>query len=209
MDSAGMLTKIAGNLVKSASSGEMVAVGSFWKTQTCVIHFMRRFGCPLCRLGARELSTLKPQLDAHNIRLIGIGLEEFGLQEFVEGKFWDGELYVDLKKQTYAAIGYKRFSYWNILAAVFSKKAREALNKSKAQGITGNMKGDGLGTGGVLIVSEGGKQVLLDFKQSSPGDHVQLVDVLKALGIDEPVPSLESPKKAEENKSDAAEGGKL
>jgi len=143
----------------------------------------------LCRLGAKELSSLRAQLDAHNVRLVGVGLEEFGVEEFVEGKFWDGELYIDLKKQTYADIGYKRYSMWTVLASVFSKKAREALAKSKAQGITGNMKGDGLGTGGTLIVAEGGKSVLLDFKQSSPGDHVQLVDVLKALGIDEPVPT--------------------
>jgi prostamide/prostaglandin F2alpha synthase len=143
----------------------------------------------LCRLGARELSSLRTQLDAHNVRLIGIGLEEFGVEDFVEGKFWDGELYVDLKKQTYADVGYKRYSVLTVLAAVFSKKAREALSKAKAQGITGNMKGDGLGTGGTLIVAEGGKSILLDFKQSSPGDHVQLADVLKALGIDEPVPA--------------------
>jgi len=71
------------------------------------------------------------------------------------------------------------------------------------------MKGDGLGTGGTLIVSQEGKGVLLDFKQSSPGDHVALADVLKALGIDEPVPSMETSKSAEENKCDAAEGGKL
>ncbi len=34
----------------------------------------------------------------------------------------------------------------------------------------------------------GGDKVLLDFRQESPGDHVALADVLKALGIDEPVP---------------------
>ena len=33
--------------------------------------------------------------------------------------------------------------------------------------------------------------MLLDFKQSSPGDHVQLSDVLKALGIDASPPSNE------------------
>ncbi len=137
------------------------------------------------------MSTLKPQLEAHNVRLIGVGLEEFGVEEFVKGKFWDGELYIDTKKQTYADIGYKRFSWWNILAAVFSKKAREALAKSKEQGIVGNMKGDGLGTGGTLIVSQEGKKVLLDFKQSSPGDHVELSEVLKALGIEGSPPSNE------------------
>lgn len=36
--------KISKNLVKSVSTGENVALGSFWKTQSCVIVFLRRFG---------------------------------------------------------------------------------------------------------------------------------------------------------------------
>ena len=63
--------------------------------------------------------------------------------------------------------------------------------------------------------------MLLNFKQSTPGDHVQLVDVLKALGIDEPPPNgltkeqvkpatcEEVSRSAEETKDNAAEGGKL
>lgn len=37
-----------------------------------------------------ELSSIKPQLDAHNIALVGVGLEELGLDEFQEGKFFTG-----------------------------------------------------------------------------------------------------------------------
>ncbi len=44
MEGSLVLSKIAGNLVKTVATGEMVPVGSFWKTQVCVIHFMRRFG---------------------------------------------------------------------------------------------------------------------------------------------------------------------
>lgn len=36
--------KIASNEVKSVSTGEMVKMETFWKDQTCVIYFMRRFG---------------------------------------------------------------------------------------------------------------------------------------------------------------------
>lgn len=37
-----------------------------------------------------ELSSIKPQLDAHNITLIGVGLEDLGLDEFQEGKYFTG-----------------------------------------------------------------------------------------------------------------------
>ena len=35
-------------------------------------------------------SALQPILDKNNVRLIGVGLEELGVQEFIDGKFFDG-----------------------------------------------------------------------------------------------------------------------
>lgn len=43
-----------------------------------------------CRVAAKELSILAPHLAKANVRLIGIGLEELGVEEFMEGKFFDG-----------------------------------------------------------------------------------------------------------------------
>lgn len=43
-----------------------------------------------CRVAAKELSLLAPQLTQANVRLIGIGLEELGVEEFIEGRFFDG-----------------------------------------------------------------------------------------------------------------------
>ena len=54
---------------------------------------MRRFGWPFCRIGAKQLSALKPQLDANNVRLIGIGLEELGLEDFQKGGYFTGGRY--------------------------------------------------------------------------------------------------------------------
>lgn len=51
--------------------------------------------------------------------------------------------------------------------------------KAKEKGIGGNLKGDGFQNGGTLIVSAGGKEVLLDYKQENVADHVELEDVLK------------------------------
>lgn len=43
-----------------------------------------------CRVAAKELSALAPHLAKANVRLIGIGLEELGVDEFIEGKFFAG-----------------------------------------------------------------------------------------------------------------------
>lgn len=45
------------------------------------------------------------------------------------------------------------------------------------------MKGDGLQTGGMIIVTPESK-VLLSHAQTAPGDHVSNEDILKALGIE-------------------------
>ncbi len=41
--------------------------------------------------------------------LVGIGLEEIGAEEFVREEFLAGEVYVDLKKQCYQDLGFKRY----------------------------------------------------------------------------------------------------
>ena len=55
--------------------------------------------------------------------------------------------------------------------------------QSNATGIPGNFKGDGMQSGGTLVIEKGGK-VLLSHKQKNPGDHVELKDILESLGID-------------------------
>ncbi|XP_064611365.1 prostamide/prostaglandin F synthase-like [Liolophura sinensis] len=130
------------------------------------------------------MSTLKPQLDAHQVRLVGIGLEELGVEEFVEGNFFSGELYIDLKKECYQNLGFKRLGFFSAIGSVFSKKGREASSQAKADALGGNLKGDGFQNGGALVVSSGGDKVLLSFKQENPADHVELSEVLKSLGIE-------------------------
>ena len=78
------------NTVNLYLSKQMVEVQSLWAKQTAVVVFLRRFGWQLCRLWSTELSSVKPQLDAHNVRLCGVGLEELGLEEFQEGQFFTG-----------------------------------------------------------------------------------------------------------------------
>ncbi|CAH3155930.1 unnamed protein product [Pocillopora meandrina] len=100
------LSKIAQNLIKCVSTGE------------------------LCRLWSTELSSVKSQLDAHNVRLCGVGLEELGLEEFVEKKFFTGELYIDAKQQIYKDLGFKRYNVINVFGGLAAKETRLSISKA-------------------------------------------------------------------------------
>jgi len=75
-------------------------------------------------LAAREVSAIKPILDSNNINLVGVGLEELGVQEFIDGKYFEGDLYIDSDKKAYNALGFKRFGFFGLFPAVLSSLAR-------------------------------------------------------------------------------------
>lgn len=126
---------------------------------------------------------IKPQLDANNVGLVAVGLERLGVEEFLEKKFFAGTVYIDEMKQNYKDLGFKRYGIFSIVAALFSRISRAAISEARSQGISGNLSGDGFQNGGLLIVSKGGDQVLLNFKEESPGQHVENDVILDALKI--------------------------
>ncbi|XP_034022131.1 prostamide/prostaglandin F synthase [Thalassophryne amazonica] len=177
------LVEVGKNLVKSADTGDMVELQSLWNNQVVVLFFLRRFGCQVCRWMATEVSKLEPDLRAAGVALVGIGPEEMGLKEFIEGGFFKGSLFIDEKKKTYNDLDFKRYTALSVVPAVLGSKVRDAIAKAKAVGIQGNFSGDLLQSGGMLIVAKGGEKVLLHFIQDSPGDYIPLNDISKALGI--------------------------
>jgi len=179
------LQALGSNFVKVVPTMEKVQLETLWKDTTTVVIFLRRFGCIFCRQSALEISKILPILKANNIRLIGVGLEDFGYEEFVEGNYFKGELYLDIEEASYKQIGYKKYGTFGVLMSLLQKTARDAVAKSKADGISGNLRGNGLQTGGTLIVSEGGTKILMDYRQTNPADHVANSEILKALGIAE------------------------
>lgn len=105
-----------------------------------------------------------------------------GVDEFVKGNFFSGDLFIDTKKQSYKALGFKRLNIFNIFPSVFGKKARELNSEAKKDNLGGNMTGDGMQNGGLLVVDKGGK-LLFSFKQDLATDHAENADILKALGL--------------------------
>ncbi|XP_051786398.1 prostamide/prostaglandin F synthase isoform X1 [Erpetoichthys calabaricus] len=187
------LSKIGVNMLKSAANGEVVELRSLWKNRAVVLLFLRRLGCQVCRWTASELSKLKGDLEANGVGLVGVAPEEVGLQEFKEGNFFQGELYIDEQKQCYRDLAFKRYGMLSVLPAALGKKVRKVVNKANAQGISGNFKGDLLQSGGMLIVSQGGDKVLLHFTQDSPGDYVPLETIIQSLGITSKVQASQRP----------------
>ena len=58
---------------------------------------------------AKELTeTVKPILDANNVKLVGIGFDSKFVKPFVEGKFFAGDLYLDNDRQCYEALQYQK-----------------------------------------------------------------------------------------------------
>lgn len=105
-----------------------------------------------------------------------------GVEEFVEKKFWSGELYIDQKKESYNALGFKRFSILSLPGMLISRLGRSQIAKVKEKGVSGDMKGDGFQNGGLLVVDVGGK-VLYSFIQEHVAEHANNEDIIKALNL--------------------------
>lgn len=121
--------------------------------------------------------------------MVAVGLELLGLEDFLNGKYWTGELYVDLKKEAYKKLGFKRLGFFGAFSSILGKIGRLAMGRAKEKNIKGDMKGDGFQNGGTIIVGAGGKDVLLKFIQEHPAEHVSTDVILKTLGIDAPASS--------------------
>ncbi|XP_013178433.1 PREDICTED: prostamide/prostaglandin F synthase-like isoform X1 [Papilio xuthus] len=174
---------IGSHKIRSIPGGEQVELKTFWQDQDAVVIFFRRWGCMLCRLWAKELSEIAPVLKKNNIKLVGIGVENAGSKEFLEGKFFDGELYHVDDISTYHTLGFKRFNVVSIITSLFWKQSREAIAKGRGMGLGGDYKGDWVQTGGALLVEKGGN-VIRHFVQTGPGDHLNNKDILKHFNLE-------------------------
>lgn len=132
------------------------------------------------------MASMKPVLDKHNIRLVGVGLGYNSLDGFVASKVWDGvELYVDPEKKLYKALGLGQGG----VRMLFSGDVAKANEKAKARKVGGNWDGDGLQLGGTYCVAQQGK-VLMEYQQRKFGDHPSREDVMTALGLQDEIPNL-------------------
>eukprot|EP01133_Synstelium_polycarpum_P014566 gene14566-17219_t len=172
--------------------GNVVAFTSFWQNKRCVIMCFRRFGCLVCRLQAMDLSSLKPKLDRMGIALIGIGFETLGLQDFIAGKYFAGEIYIDRSRSVYRALSLKRMGFWDSAVGLTDPKLSVYRKRAKETGLPSNFRGDGLQLGATLVLGPKPQGALYDLRQTKFTDVFDLNKILKA--CKKPYPELISPK---------------
>ena len=62
-------------------------------------------------------------MEKNGVKLVGIGLEELGAEDFADGNFLAGDVFVDEKKQCYQDLGFRRCVYcyvYVVLLIVFA-----------------------------------------------------------------------------------------
>ena len=77
------------------------------------------------------LITEKPCVVQNSVNLIGVKNESAGVEEFIERKFFAGDLFIDNKREVYKKLGFKRMGMMSLPKAVFSKKSRIAVAQVK------------------------------------------------------------------------------
>ena len=60
---------------------------------------------------------------------MGIGFDEVGVQAFVNGRYFENELYLDKEKKSYNHLGYKRGKILSTLWNLVSKETKAAAAK--------------------------------------------------------------------------------
>lgn len=127
-------------------------------------------------MGAQDIAQLKPKFDELNAKLICVGYEDVGAQEFLDGKFWQGELLVDQPHAVFQALGTRKVGLWTL----GSPSVVSALSKAMRMGIPKNFEGSTLdGTlGGTYVVSNG--EFVYEYQNQDFGDHAPGEEVLQA-----------------------------
>ncbi|VDK30762.1 unnamed protein product [Dibothriocephalus latus] len=163
--SATAIAKLGACFVQAASNqASRVAVNSFWQ--------------------ALELSRFQSALDSRGVRLIGVGHDVDGVEEFQREQFFSGELYLDPKKEVYAAMGYGSVSVLSGIGSLFRSAGRALVRETKDKGVKGNQKGDGWQLGGLLVIEKGGR-VLYSFQQQQVTENPDYSKVAEVLGVKE------------------------
>lgn len=142
----------------------------------------------LCRAGAIELCRTFDNINMdypNKIKVVGIGLEMTGYEEFKREKYFSHDIYIDKTKAIYKAMKYKKpgmLSCWGMCVKSFLEKQKNVLenHKDRKFTVTFDLKRDLFQNGGSLLIDSKG-QILLEHMDSYYGDHVKEADIIEAI----------------------------
>eukprot|EP01017_Pseudomicrothorax_dubius_P002919 TRINITY_DN10273_c0_g1_i1.p1 TRINITY_DN10273_c0_g1~~TRINITY_DN10273_c0_g1_i1.p1 ORF type:complete len:208 (-),score=48.48 TRINITY_DN10273_c0_g1_i1:52-675(-) len=167
-------------LLDSVTKAKLPA-SNLWSThEVTILKLLRRFGCPLCRMGALQSWDLKAHFDQKypgKVDIVGVGYELIGYEEFVKGDYFPGKVYFDETREIYRRVGLPKASFCEAAKCGIWK----GYIKSRKKGIKGNFTvGDGWQYGGILVLTKKG-QVLMIFRQKFLGDEPENEDLIKVI----------------------------
>lgn len=139
----------------------------------------------MCRMGAANLSALKPAFDELGVTMIGIGVEMIGFQDFVEGGYFTGELFIDEKKECYTALSCIR-NTWRNLWGLMDKDILRIFDISKKKGYANNLAGDKNQLGGTFVLGPKDGKTMYGHYQTPKSFEPSLVGIMESLKI--PIP---------------------
>ena len=172
--------------LESFVTGANSPLRSLWASKPAVVVFLRRLGCQICRLHARDVDKLRRDL-GERANVVCLCFEKFGEgsdadRSFEKGKFFEGDMFkIDV------AVYEPLFGHKGVIGGFFGLMGGDVsaarLKESTARGISGNVV-NGLSQGFMLggsFVVDTDDRILLDHRQTAPGDDAEIDDMLAAL----------------------------
>jgi len=128
----------------------------------------------LCREEAAELSSLKPELDAHGVTLYAVVHETRGVDEF--RNFFKGDIYLDSNR-----IFYGPKHRWMLLRALIRPSVWSSVCRARRKGIAGNVQGEGRLLGGLFVLAPDQKGIVFEYREKEFGDHAKHDDIMNVV----------------------------
>lgn len=131
------------------------------------------------------MSALKPELDKRGVTLLAIAGERLGHEEFLKD-YWKGELLFDEDKEhIWPVMGSVKKGFFGVFSAVGSYvmggKIKKDIKRCEANGVKGDLKGEGMKLGGVWVIGSSNQGVLFQHNEKEWGDIVLNDAVLDAV----------------------------
>jgi len=114
--------------------------------------------------------------------------EELGVGEFVSKYFAEGDVFLDKEQDFYKALGSRgmRMNTWNPFK--IAKDIGEMQKRMDAKGISGNLRGDSVLLGGIMLVKQGGPVIWVSYEGGesmsfgTPFDEKELLEAIADAG---------------------------
>ena len=173
-------------IVNTRDRNDKKALKELWAEKPCILIFLRRLGCPLCRTYANCMDKLRPLIEKKGGQVICMSFEFFGEgsdqdRTFEKLGFWTGPLYT-IDKSVYNELFGRKGLMDNFYGLLDMNK--DAVEKAK--NTPGNYKGDGFQLGGQFVVDSNGK-VIFEHRQKLFGDDATFDALYDAISTVLPV----------------------